>query len=1226
MRFRQIHAAMLCIGVVLGLLLATPLLQQVCHAQATNSAGAIQGTISDQKGGILPGAQVTITSLATGAKKILVTDSAGFYSVASLVPGQYFVTVTDAGFSKTTTTLTVQIGITTNGDLKLKIGAATETVEVSTDALRVNTVQSTVEGVLTAQQIDTLPIGGRNFLDLSQLEPGVQLQSGETFDPTKAGYSSISFNGVNGRTARIMLDGQDISDETVGTTTLNVSQGSIEEFNISRSSLDISNELTSSGAVSVSTRSGTNQFHGQGFGLFRDERSGAAPPPGGINYPFQRNQMGGRVGGPIFKDKLFIFGSAERIKQDAFNAVQQVPLFSAYDGGYDAPFRDNYYASRADYNGPKNIHMFARIAYEDNLDDATFGYGYSRYGNKDNTPAIAGGADFITGRLTHSIRGSYLKFHNGIADESAGTPLANLGIELFNNSVITGPNLLAPQQTYQSDKQLRYDAGWNVRNHVFNFGVSINRILGGGFASFFGFAPEVDANFNAGYATDPGYQGPDPTAYPASDIIMGNGEGYNTEHASFGAPAGGQADWRLGIYFGDTWKVFPKLTVNYGIRYSRDTGRSDSDLAPIPCSDAVAVWGAASPCTTGNLLDALEPGLGAKVRQPNDGWGPKAGIAYDLKGDGKTVIRGGMGLYYENNIFNNVLFDRPTRLKTGLFFSDDYEPSGTKSVPMPDGTSFTTFSDGTTLASLWNDPISVAAPYFAQLSKTFQADTKAAGAAANSSYVANSLSEGPNGEAMYVPNFRTPRSVQMNIGVQREVWRGGIFSADYVRNVGEHIMQAIDKNHVGDASLLEIDPVSGLPAAAMKAIGDTLSSCGSASIDLAIVSCPGLYQPNPNLANYHPSPGVLFSDFAQAHTVTVGTVTTYLDGGLDSGNSSLGGNPAAAVGLTPDTGAAFPGFNPLFGQMRFNLPLGRSVYNGLQTNLRQSARVPLPGLKKSAFEVSYTLSRFVSSGGADQNFSPLSVDNNNPLGYVGPAGTDRTHMLSYGGTFEWIGGFTTSFIGHYYSAFPQTLFLDNGKGSTGLAATGVGPGEIFSSDITGDGSTGDILPGYKAGAFMRSIKPSDLGKVIANYNLTSAGKLTPAGQTLVSNGLFTTAELTALGAVTRTIAPPPPGNVGNGSLRTFDLTVLRPIHIRWLGPETTVEPGFSAFNLFNLSNFNNQTTNLEAGNMANTQTPGAANGTDSSLASRDSLRAGNGSGVFGTGVARVIEYQLKINF
>ena len=873
---------MLTLGILLAFLLATPLVQQACYGQATTASGAIQGTISDPQGAILPGAQITVTSLATGAKKTLTASSSGFYSVASLVPGEYQVTVTVPGFAKTTTTLTVQIGITANGDMKMKVGAATETVMVSTEVLQVNTVQSTVEGVLTAQQIDNLPISGRNFLDLSQLEPGVQLQSGETFDPTKAGYSSISFNGVNGRTARIMLDGQDISDETVGTTTLNVSQGSIEEFNISRSSLDISNELTSSGAVAVSTRAGTNKIHGQGFGLFRDERTGAAAAPGGTNFPFQRNQMGGRLGGPVLKDKLFLFGSAERVKQDSFNSVQQVPIFSALNGGYNAPFRDNYYVSRADYNAPKGVHVFGRIAYEDNLDDATYGYGYSRYGNKDNTPAIAGGADFITGKFTHSIRGSYLKFHNGIVDESAGTPLSSLGIELFNNSVVTGPNLLAPQQTYQSDKQLRYDGSTTIKKHAISYGISLNRILGGGFASFFGFAPEVNADYNDG-PTGAGGSGlaTDPTAYTTAYIVMGNGEGFNTEKSGFGFPAGGQGDWRVGMYVGDTWKVRAKLAVNFGLRYSRDTGRSDSDLASIPCSVANSNWGGSSPCEqiganpTGNLLDALQPGLGARIRQPNSDFGPKAGFVYDLKGDGKTVIRGGMGLYFENNIFNNVLFDRPTRLATGLFFGDSYDPTGTASIPMPDGTIFTTFPDSTTLASLWGDAISVSAPYFAELSNIYQTKTRSAGAAANAEYVANSLSEGPNGEAMYVPNFRTTRSLQMNIGVQREVWKGGIFSADYVRNVGDHFMQAVDLNHVGDASTLNT-------TAAINAIDATLSACHRGSIELAILFCPGLYQPNPNLPYYHPGLGANIYDFA--------------GNGLDSGNAYLNGSPAAQYG------------------------------------------------------------------------------------------------------------------------------------------------------------------------------------------------------------------------------------------------------------------------------------------------------------------------------------------
>ena len=193
-------------------------------------------------------------------------------------------------------------------------------------------------------------------------------------------------------------------------------------------------------------------------------------------------------------------------------------------------------------------------------------------------------------------------------------------------------------------------------------------------------------------------------------------------------------------------------------------------------------------------------------------------------------------------------------------------------------------------------------------------------------------------------------------------------------------------------------------------------------------------------------------------------------------------------------------------------------------------------------------------------------------------------------------------------------------------SVGNSTGEIFHSDFTGDGTTGDILPGYKTGAFMRSVKPSDLARVVANYNSTAAGRLTPAGQALVASGLFTTAQLVALGATTPTIAGPPAANVGNGSLRIFDLTLARQVKWARLGDSFSVEPSFSAFNLFNMSNYG-----TVGGNLANFQQSGTANGTDSGYSdgdqfSRNSLRVGNGSGVFGQGTARVLEYGLKINF
>jgi len=361
------------------------LLSATMIAQTTVGTGSIVGTVTDPSGAFVSGAKVTITNTQTGQVIDLTSNSSGAFSSGALPPGSYKVQISYKGFSTISIPLTVQVGNTSTANGKLQLGQENQEIEVQGSQVSVNTEQASVQGVLNSQQIENLPINGRNFLDLAQLEPGVQIQDGQNFDPTKAGYSSISFGGRFGRTARINVDGVDVSDETVGTTTADVPASAIEEFQLSQSSLDLSNDLTSSGAVNVTTRSGTNSYHGEAFYFFRDH-SFAAAPPGGADLPFQRHQFGGRFGGPVIKNKLFFFLDGERTKQDAFAPV--VLSGTPYAGlgtGFSQPFRESNLLGKADFDLGHGARAFYKYSYFSNSLFATFGLGFSVYDNKDIT-------------------------------------------------------------------------------------------------------------------------------------------------------------------------------------------------------------------------------------------------------------------------------------------------------------------------------------------------------------------------------------------------------------------------------------------------------------------------------------------------------------------------------------------------------------------------------------------------------------------------------------------------------------------------------------------------------------------------------------------------------------------------------------------------------------------------------------------------------------------------
>ena len=359
------------------------------NAQTTISTGSIQGSVTDPSGAVVSGAKISISNKATGRVLTVTSTAAGAYTSGALTPGNYTLRVEAAGFKTSEVPITVEVGVTAPGNVKLQVGQTSQVVEVQGEAVAVNTQQATVQGVLNTEQIENLPINGRNFLDLAQLEPGVQIQDGGNFDPTKNGFSSISFGGRFGRTARIEVDGLDISDETVGTTTQNVPASAIQEFQIEQSSLDLSTELTSSGAVNVTTRSGTNHYHGEGYYAFRDQVLDANLPGGTDNY-FQRNQYGGNFGGPIIQDKLFFFLDVERTKQDLLNPVLPGGPFAGLVGNYDSPFREVEGIGKLDWQINNTYKFFYRFSYDQNHSVlAIIPNSFQPFGNVNHTPVHA---------------------------------------------------------------------------------------------------------------------------------------------------------------------------------------------------------------------------------------------------------------------------------------------------------------------------------------------------------------------------------------------------------------------------------------------------------------------------------------------------------------------------------------------------------------------------------------------------------------------------------------------------------------------------------------------------------------------------------------------------------------------------------------------------------------------------------------------------------------------
>ncbi|MGA8300740.1 MAG: carboxypeptidase regulatory-like domain-containing protein, partial [Terriglobales bacterium] len=293
-----------------------------------SSAGTIQGTVTDVQGAVIPDASVTITNSGTGKTLILKTNGEGLYSAPALDPGAYKIAVDQPNFQKFVKDVVLQTAQVINVDFALQPGSTSQTVEVTAATPIVDTATSGVGDIVVGRQLTDLPLNGRDFLEEAALLPGVthgqpgnqqtgQGNQAETFRYAESQGGAISANGVRLQANNFLFDGIDNNESLVNTIVFFVNPDAIQEFRVDTSVAPAEYGRAGGSVINATYKSGTNEYHGDIFWQIRNNDADANPNyfSGASQTPFHRNQFGFAAGGPIIKNKLFIFGDYQGVRQ-----------------------------------------------------------------------------------------------------------------------------------------------------------------------------------------------------------------------------------------------------------------------------------------------------------------------------------------------------------------------------------------------------------------------------------------------------------------------------------------------------------------------------------------------------------------------------------------------------------------------------------------------------------------------------------------------------------------------------------------------------------------------------------------------------------------------------------------------------------------------------------------------------------------------------------------------
>ncbi|MFN7919980.1 MAG: TonB-dependent receptor [Bryobacteraceae bacterium] len=589
--------------------------------QSEIASATLNGTVTDPTGAAVANAKATVRSLETGFVRSMPTTSAGLYSFRGVPPGTYEVTVEMSGFkSAVRKDITLTVGAVVTVDARLEIGAATETVTVSSETPVIETSRSSTAATVNSASVANLPLNGRSFIDLALLTPGV------VKDPTRGG--DFSFGGQRGPNNAVTVDGADSNNlfygQATGRTGLRppaFSQGAVQEFQVSTNSFPAEQGRASGGVINVITRSGTNQFHGEAFEFYRDKGMNANifinNRNGARKNPYHFNQFGGTLGGPVKRDKLFFFLSydGQRNKQSQVVVPNITPPGGASGpfGKYLTPYliglQNNLGLVKMDWNISDRERLSVRynMSRYTGLNQESFGSNIAEEhsgNNEVNTDNLAATYNRTFGSNV-VVEGRF----NLVQDKQPG--YANTKGPEVNiiNGIVFGANNFSPRYTNTYAYQPTANVSWLRSRHAFKFGFDFNFLR----------AENYFPGFFAGGFTFNSYDdflNQRPSQFRQS--FPGSGTEFPISRPDVN-------EWAF--FAQDTWRVTDRLTLNYGLRYDYFAFRQPDYNNPNAGLAAANLRTDRIPTDKKNL-------------------GPRFGFAYRVTQSEKVVVRGGYGIYY----------------------------------------------------------------------------------------------------------------------------------------------------------------------------------------------------------------------------------------------------------------------------------------------------------------------------------------------------------------------------------------------------------------------------------------------------------------------------------------------------------------------------------------------------------------------------------------------------